>query len=234
MSVPKRTGRARPDKGCRWCGPREEIVKFEIQDPETGGIGSEVMCCLCGRHQWRWGWEHAFWARETRREIVRRAHIGAWLAAQIIALAQRRPRRMRVDEAAFVREHVWPPSWRRHFDELPGPFVNCACQRPPSLPCQRGDHRDCQYDGHPVRETVVQTHAGRAAQFTESFQHRPLAGSAGRRDCLGTNRLAWVWLAGRPCREICTCVCHASSPATPAEPPRPEQLGLFTPERVPQ
>ena len=90
--MPERTGRACPDLGCRWCGPDKEIVKFEIRDPETGGIGSEVMCCLCGRHQWRWGWERQFWARERQREIVRGVLIGAWFAAEIIRLAgPRRP-----------------------------------------------------------------------------------------------------------------------------------------------
>lgn len=87
MSVPERTGRARPDCGCRWCGPDTEIVKFEVRDPETGGIGSEVMCCLCGRHQWRWGWERQFWARESQREIVLGVMITAWFAAEVTRLA---------------------------------------------------------------------------------------------------------------------------------------------------
>lgn len=89
MSVPKRTGRVRPGHGCRWCGANAEIVKFEIRDPETGGIGSEVMCLVCGRHQWRWGLEKKFWAAEAHKETVRNVLVAAWLASRIIQLADR-------------------------------------------------------------------------------------------------------------------------------------------------
>ncbi|MGW6910285.1 hypothetical protein [Streptomyces sp. NPDC054940] len=134
---------------------------------------------------------------------------------------------MKRSEGQWVREHVWPPSWLRHYDFLPGPFVNCACHKPPSVPCQRGDHHACQHDGHPVRETVIQTSTGRAAHFPEQYEHRASAGRSGRRDVYGTNNLAWVWLAGAPCREICACVCHR--PHAPMPPPAvaPVQLGLF-------
>ncbi|MFF9310109.1 hypothetical protein ACF1BS_04275 [Streptomyces sp. NPDC014748] len=214
MSVPERTGRARPGHGC-------------LRDTETGGIGSEVMCCVCGKGQWRWGWERTFWARETHREIVRGVLVAAWLAGQIVRAAGPRPQ-MSADEAAWVREHVWPPSWLRQYGEVPSTFLACACQKPLSLPCQRGDHYACGHDGHPVRETVIQTHALRAARFAEPYQHPAAAGSNGRRGAYGTNDAAWVWPAGSPCREICTCVCHLPPPATPAH--RPQQLDLFTTE----
>ncbi|MFF9097584.1 hypothetical protein ACF1AX_31235 [Streptomyces sp. NPDC014802] len=64
-----------------------ETVLFEVRDPETGGIGSEVMCCLCGKEQWRWGVHSKFWARETHRELIRSVLVNAWLAAHIIQSA---------------------------------------------------------------------------------------------------------------------------------------------------
>lgn len=105
MSVPKHTGRARPGRGCRWCGSQAETVNYEVRDPETGGIGSDVLCCLCGKNQWRWGWERKFWAEETRRETVRNMFVAAWLAAQIIRLAQRvaaKPEQLDLFEAAIA------------------------------------------------------------------------------------------------------------------------------------
>ncbi|MGC9540206.1 hypothetical protein [Streptomyces sp. UG1] len=87
MSIPERTGRARPDRGCRWCGSKAETVKYEIRDPESGRIGSDVMCCVCGKEQWRWGLERKFWAEETCKEIFTGVLVTAWLAAQIIRLA---------------------------------------------------------------------------------------------------------------------------------------------------
>ncbi|WP_445524754.1 hypothetical protein [Streptomyces cyslabdanicus] len=91
MSVPERTGRARPGRGCRWCGSKAEIVRYEIRDPESGGTGSEVMCCVCGKHQWRWGAEREFWAQETHKEIACDVLVAAWLAAQIIQLGKQAP-----------------------------------------------------------------------------------------------------------------------------------------------
>jgi hypothetical protein len=134
---------------------------------------------------------------------------------------------MKPDQAAWVREHVWPPSWLRHYQFLPGPFTDCACQRPPSVKCQRGHHAACQHDGHPIRETVIQTHAGRAAQFREPYEHRTPAGRNGRRDAYGANNCAWVWLAGAPCREICTCFCHQPGSVPTLTATAPVQLGLF-------
>lgn len=134
---------------------------------------------------------------------------------------------MTPDQAAWVREHVWPPSWLRQYREMPGPFTHCACQRPPSIPCQRGDHHACRHDGHPVNETVIATSRGRAARFPEPYGHRTPAGRYGRRLAYGTNDVAWVWLAGPPCREICTCVCHRLHPALSPTAVRPQQLDLF-------
>jgi hypothetical protein len=119
---------------------------------------------------------------------------------------------MMPDQAAWVRQNAWPAPWLRAYQHIPGTFLDCACQRPPSLNCQSGDHHRCAHDGHPVRETVVQTSSRRAAQFSEPYEHRPPSGHRGRRDAHGRNDLAWVWLAGRPCRELCTCVCHQPAP----------------------
>lgn len=87
MSV-ERTGRAATGTDCRWCGPRVETIRYEVRDLASGGIGSEVMCCLCGKHQYRWGWERDFWARETRKELFCGVLVTNWLAAQIILLAE--------------------------------------------------------------------------------------------------------------------------------------------------
>ncbi|MCX5239752.1 hypothetical protein OG824_31585 [Streptomyces prunicolor] len=89
MSLVDQTGRARRGHGCRWCGTSVETVVFEVRDRDSGGIGSEVMCCTCGKHQFRWGWEKQFWAEETRKEIARGLVIAHWLAAQIVRLAER-------------------------------------------------------------------------------------------------------------------------------------------------
>jgi hypothetical protein len=135
---------------------------------------------------------------------------------------------MKPTEAAWVREHVWPPSWLRHYRELPGPSTNCACQRPPSCECQRGDHHACRHDGHPVNETVIATSRRRAARFPEPYEHRTPAGRRGRRLAYGRNDVAWVWLASSPCRELCSCVCHRpNAPLLPAAAAPPVQLGLF-------
>lgn len=134
---------------------------------------------------------------------------------------------MNPEQAVWVRENVWPPSWLRHYNEIPGTFLDCACQRPPSIPCQSGNHRACLHDGHPIRETVVQTSTRRAAIFREPYEHRAPAGRNGRRDVYGTNNLAWVWLAGAPCREICACFCHQPGAVIPVNVAASVQLDLF-------
>lgn len=134
---------------------------------------------------------------------------------------------MKTDQAAWVREHVWPSQWLRHFNHIPGPFLNCACQRPPSAECQMGRHQACRHDGHPINETVITTKARRAARFPDPYQHRTPAGQHGSRLAHGTNDVAWVWSAGEPCREICNCACHRPGADLPAVTPEPEQLGLF-------
>ena len=225
MSV-ERTGRARAGHGCRWCGSKVETVVLEVRDTETGGIGSEVMCCLCGKHQHRWGWEKQFWAEETRKEIQCGVLVTAWLAAQIIRLAAP-PEPMSPDQAAWVREHVWTGLRLRNHDHIPSTTFACACQGPPSCECQRGDHRVCRHDEHPVNETVIHTSRGRAARFPEPYEHRAPAGRNGNRISYGTNTTAWVWLAGAPCREVCTCVCHRPHHPPPAGVAAPVQLDLF-------
>lgn len=225
MSIPERTGRARPGRGCRWCGSKAETVKYEVRD--SGTAGSEVMCCTCGKHQYRWGWEKQFWAEEIRKETVRGVLVAAWLAAEIIRLAAP-PRVMSPQQAAWVRENVWTGLRLRNHDHIPSTTFACACQGPPSCECQRGDHRACRDDGHPVHETVIATSRGRAARFPEPYEHRPPTGRHGRRIAYGVNDVAWVWLAGRPCRETCTCVCHRPHHTPTCSPPAaPVQLDLF-------
>lgn len=134
---------------------------------------------------------------------------------------------MKAAEAAWVREHVWPPTWLRNHNHIPSTTFACACQRPPSGECQRDHHRACRDDGHPVNETVIATSRGRAARFPEPYEHRTPAGRHGRRLAYGSSDVAWVWLAGAPCREICTCVCHRPNVPALAAPVRTEQLDLF-------
>jgi len=239
MSVPERTGRACQSHGCRWCGQQVETVVYEVRDPETNGLGDEVMCCLCGKHQWRWGESTCArqageytekdrqWNRDAHDELLRDVFYWAWLAEQIIQTAAPLAP-MSAQQAQWIRENVWPPSWLRHYTFLPGPFTDCACQKPPSVECQRGTHRACQHDGHSVPETAIQTHTLRAALFREPYEHRAPAGHHGRRTVYGANNVAWVWPAGTPCRETCSCACH--QPGTP--PPaamqvQAGQLSLF-------
>lgn len=135
---------------------------------------------------------------------------------------------MKLTEAAWVREHVWPPRWLRNYDHIPGTFLNCACQRPPSVECQMDRHAACRHDGHPISETVIATSRGRAARFPDPYEHRTPAGSRGSRLAHGPNDVAWAWLAGEPCREICACGCHqATPPPTPTPVLAVVQLGLF-------
>lgn len=134
---------------------------------------------------------------------------------------------MTPEQAAWVRERVWPPMWLRNHNHIPSTTFACACQRPPSVECQMGRHSACRHDGHSVNETVITTSRGRAARFPEPYEHRTPAGQYGRRLAYGSNDVAWVWLAEAPCREICTCVCHRPDAVMPTVVPAPVQLGLF-------
>ncbi|MEU1800821.1 hypothetical protein [Streptomyces sp. NPDC019937] len=96
MSIPESTGRAMAGRGCRWCGPSVETVICEVRDPETGSHGDEVMCCTCGKQQWRWlvaaeYWEgKEKWLREFHQEVMRHVAVTAWIAARLIQLAEER------------------------------------------------------------------------------------------------------------------------------------------------
>ncbi|MCI3277582.1 hypothetical protein [Streptomyces cylindrosporus] len=86
--IVERTGRARAGRGCRWCGPRVETVLFEVEDTKTGGVGTEAVCCTCGKSQHRWGLERRFWAAERHKELVVALLVGVWLSEQVIRLAK--------------------------------------------------------------------------------------------------------------------------------------------------
>ncbi|MGJ5895122.1 hypothetical protein ACSCBZ_24680 [Streptomyces niveiscabiei] len=126
-----------------------------------------------------------------------------------------------------MRENVWPPIWLRHHNHIPSTTFACACQKPPSCECQMGRHSACQHDGHPICETVITTARGRAARFAEPYEHRSPEGRHGRRMAYGLNDLAWVWLAGAPCREICTCFCHQPGAVPGVDATVCVQLDLF-------
>ncbi|KDN80497.1 hypothetical protein [Kitasatospora cheerisanensis] len=115
------------------------------------------------------------------------------------------PDAMPPNAAAWVRENVWPTGWLRSFEHIPGTFTDCACHRPPSSACQAGRHAECRHDRRPIHETVVQTAALHPARHPEPHTHPS-------REYSGTNNLAWVWIAGPPCRQICRCACHHEQP----------------------
>ncbi|MFF4384444.1 hypothetical protein [Kitasatospora sp. NPDC001547] len=117
----------------------------------------------------------------------------------------REPDAMPPQAAAWVRENVWPPIWLRAHQHIPGTTHDCACHRPPSVECQAGRHSKCRHDGRPIHETVIQTAALRPARHPEPHTHPSQEHS-------GINDLAWVWLAGPPCRQLCRCACHHAKP----------------------
>ncbi|MFD7224808.1 hypothetical protein [Streptomyces sp. NPDC059883] len=119
--------------------------------------------------------------------------------------------------AAWIRANVWPPIWLRNYQHIPGTLTDCACQKPPSVECQRDAHSACRHDGHLINETVIQTNTQRAATFREPYDHPSPVRS-------GPNVLAWVWPAVRQCRQICTCSCHSGHEPEQTE---PIQLDLF-------
>lgn len=100
MSIPVRTGRVCESHGCRWCGPKVETVVFEVLDKR---LGDEVMCCVCGKHQYRWGestcarqaGEYAekdrLWRRDVHNEFLSDVFFWVWVAAQIVRLGQLGP-----------------------------------------------------------------------------------------------------------------------------------------------
>lgn len=123
------------------------------------------------------------------------------------------PAAMAAADAQWVREQVWPTTWLRNYQHIPGTFTDCACHRPPSVACQRGNHQACRHDGHPINETVVQTSGLTPARLPHAYAHPSPVRS-------GINDLAWVWPAERPCRELCTCRCHQErAPAVTSAPP---------------
>lgn len=135
---------------------------------------------------------------------------------------------MTPDQAAWVRENVWPPVWLRTYTELNTPFLHCACQRPPTLPCQAARHGACRVSEFPVNETVIQNSRLRPATFPEAYANRTPEDRHTFRLMHGRNDLAWVWLSGTPCRQRCTCGCHRPAPtATPVVAAEAVQLDLF-------
>ncbi|MDX3681400.1 hypothetical protein [Streptomyces scabiei] len=135
---------------------------------------------------------------------------------------------MKPDQAAWVREHVWPPVWLSNHNHIPSTTFACACQAPPTLACHHGRHRACQTGEFLANETVIQNSRLRPAQFPEPYAHRTPEDRHGRRLMHGRNVLAWVWLIGTPCRQICPCACHQAVPMpTPTTVVESVQLGLF-------
>lgn len=127
---------------------------------------------------------------------------------------------MTPEQAAWVREHVWEPIRLRNHNHIPSTTFECACQGPPSVECQMDRHTRCRHDRHTMNETVIHTSHARAARLPDTYEHQSPVSS-------GRNDLAWVWLAGEPCREICTCACHRPGVKVPVAVAAPVQLDLF-------
>ncbi|MEU1553972.1 hypothetical protein ABZ517_14805 [Streptomyces scabiei] len=135
---------------------------------------------------------------------------------------------MTPEQAAWIRENAWPPSWLRSFNHIPETFLHCDCQRPPTLACQAGRHRACLTGEFLAPETVIQNSRLIPATFPEAYEHRTPEDRNGRRLMYGRNNLAWVWLTRVRCREMCACSCHIAAPApTLATVAESVQLGLF-------
>ncbi|MEV7782750.1 hypothetical protein [Kitasatospora sp. NPDC088351] len=135
-----------------------------------------------------------------------RARLAAERARDDHDTGAREPDAMPPLAAAWVRENVWPPNWLRNYNHIPGAFTECACQKPPSCECQRGRHGECREDGRPTRETVIQAGPRRHARHPAPHAHP----SVDLRS--GVNDLAWVWIAGPPCRQLCRCACRHPAP----------------------
>jgi hypothetical protein len=113
---------------------------------------------------------------------------------------------MTPEQAAWVREYVWPSRMRHNFPPRPG---ICSCTWGPCDACQHNMHRDCVTgDGVPVCDVTCGHVVSRSGRIVAPVVH-----------------LSWQ----RPCRLWCPCLhrSHARHRHVPQPAIAGEQLGLF-------
>lgn len=114
---------------------------------------------------------------------------------------------MTPEQAAWVREHAWTKAMARTFQESPGFYLKCACQRGTTWYCANGKCGRCHRakPGPPDWEDVICDKTGnRPLYFATPYQHPTPSITGDRRE-----RVAQVWLADRTCRWVCSCPHHA-------------------------
>lgn len=101
---------------------------------------------------------------------------------------------MTPEQAAWVRKHAWPAPRRAAYANDIRDVTNCACHGgAPSRQCTTGQHAECPTTGRPLWEALLCDRNGLDPLYLRNTDH---------------TRVAFVWLAGRPCRWICPCRCH--------------------------
>lgn len=124
---------------------------------------------------------------------------------------------MTPEQAAWVREHVWPKAMAGSL----APTDVCPCQYGPSTWCLHGVCHRCEpADAVPFPETCITDKAGLVRSFAVSPYTHPTVSAAGS----SRSVYAMVWLADRVCRWACPHDCH-QAPSAPLR--AVEQLDLF-------
>lgn len=122
-------------------------------------------------------------------------------------------------EAAWVRDRVWTKAMRKTFTDVPGHYLQCACQGSITTYCQAGRHDRC-HRAKPLRDSETWIcYANHVLVLPELFKHPTNTSAVGPR----RERYATVWLADRVCRWQCPCDCHQIG----------KQLNLFAIGRSP-
>ncbi|MGC5012579.1 DUF6248 family natural product biosynthesis protein [Streptosporangium sp. DT93] len=107
---------------------------------------------------------------------------------------------MTPDQAAWVRENVWPAAMRKAHREQPLGTTHCACQWGGGA-CASGRHDICHVGVPlPVCETYVVTRTDQVLGFAEPYRHPSVSATGWHR-----TRTAQVWLADRVCAWSCSC-----------------------------
>lgn len=119
------------------------------------------------------------------------------------------------DEAAWVREHVWPKVMRQAYRDIPAYFHHCACQWGPCGACERGRHDRCihgpnGYQPFPSDECSITNRKWQVLALPEPFKH-PARSATGWHQQSAAN----VWLADRRCVWSCPCECRAEAADEP-------------------
>ncbi|MFD4257766.1 DUF6248 family natural product biosynthesis protein [Streptomyces sp. NPDC058534] len=108
---------------------------------------------------------------------------------------------MTPDQAAWVRDHAWPPADhpRRHHFGLPTTST-CSCQDGPCPGCARGQHDEC----------FTAEHGPDADMFLTSVDNQN-----------GDLVAKVICLPGqKPCTYVCPCTCRTQQRKEPVATPR--------------